>query len=217
MVSDWLMWQLADSAFPTGGFAHSAGLEAAWHHGLVVDGPSVADFIRAGLRQCTHGALVFLRATWRDSQRFVETDQQCDLFLNNHVANRASRAQGRAFLTAATRIFPDTSAALLLKHVRDEKAAAHLAPVFGAVACSLGLDESQTTNLFLFMFVRSCLSSAVRLGIIGPLEAQKIQSQLPLQEESVANTSAEIPVQTTPLLDLVQATQDRLYSKLFQS
>jgi urease accessory protein len=32
---DWLLWQLADSAFPTGGFAHSGGLEAAWQHGEI--------------------------------------------------------------------------------------------------------------------------------------------------------------------------------------
>ena len=33
--NQWLLWQLADSAFPTGGFAHSGGLEAAWQNGEV--------------------------------------------------------------------------------------------------------------------------------------------------------------------------------------
>ena len=34
-VPEALVWQLVDSAFPTGAFAHSLGLEAAWHHGEV--------------------------------------------------------------------------------------------------------------------------------------------------------------------------------------
>lgn len=29
MPSDWIAWQLCDSAFPAGAFAHSGGLEAA--------------------------------------------------------------------------------------------------------------------------------------------------------------------------------------------
>src|SRR5438270_9320121 len=34
-VSDWVIWQLVDSAFPGGGFAHSAGLEAALQLGEI--------------------------------------------------------------------------------------------------------------------------------------------------------------------------------------
>ena len=37
-VTDWAVWQLVDPLLPTGGFAHSQGLEAAAHAGLVAGG-----------------------------------------------------------------------------------------------------------------------------------------------------------------------------------
>jgi hypothetical protein len=53
---DWLVWQLADSALPTGGFAHSGGLEAAWQHGEVRQSSQLASFIEASLEQLGHGS-----------------------------------------------------------------------------------------------------------------------------------------------------------------
>ena len=212
-ISQWLVWQLADSAFPSGGFAHSSGLEAAWREGLVNDGPSIAAFVRTSLRQCERGLVGFVRATWSDPENFIEADQACDLFINNHVANRASRSQGRAFLTSVSRIFPAASLSNLLATARRQQTPTHLAPVFGLACASIGLSEVQTIDLFLFILLRGCVSAAVRLGIIGPIEAQQIQSQITFDRELPNETA----FQTAPLLDLLQATQDRLYSKLFQS
>ena len=85
----------------------------------------------------------------------------------------------------------------------------------------LGCDGQATARLYLFMSVRGWLSAAVRLGIIGPHEAQRMQASLSPQiaECSLAgwNLSADLAAQTTPLLDILQAGHDRLYSKLFQS
>jgi urease accessory protein len=209
---EWLIWQLADTAFPVGGLAHSNGLEAAWHHGAVVDGPTLDAFVRMGLRQTARGTLRFVREARDRPEAFAEIDADCDLFLNNHVGNRASRAQGRAFLAATGRIFGMTCTEPLADAVRDGIAAAHLAPVFGAVMGGLHVSPARTDSLFLFMFARGCISGAVRLGIVGPLEGQQIQSRL--QAEPGTSDSA---VQTAPVLDLLQATQDRLYSRLFQS
>src|ERR1700749_2765699 len=95
--NDWLLWQLADSAFPTGGFAHSAGLEAAWQHGEVRNRNELVSFVEASLHQLGRAALPFVTAAHAEPERLEEFDIFCDAFTINHVANRASRAQGRAF------------------------------------------------------------------------------------------------------------------------
>jgi urease accessory protein len=75
--------------------------------------------------------------------------------------------------------------------------------------------------MFLHLALRGALSAAVRLGACGPAEAQAIHRRLhPALEAALAGArgrSLDELAQTAPLLELVQATQDRLYSRLFQS
>ncbi|MBM3875880.1 MAG: hypothetical protein FJ386_04060 [Verrucomicrobia bacterium] len=209
---DWLLWQLADSAFPTGGFGHSGGLEAACQHGEVTRA-GLPGFLEASLRQCARAALPLVTAAHTESQRLTEFDQLCDAFLSNHVANRASRLQGRAFWTAVTRAF--------LPELAEPPELCHLAPVFGVLTQRLAITAPSAARLFLFLHLRGLVSSAVRLGVIGPLEAQAVQHRLGTVAEAVATQAASFTLdnltQTAPLLDLWQGAQDRLYSRLFQS
>jgi urease accessory protein len=71
--------------------------------------------------------------------------------------------------------------------------------------------------MYQFMTTRGILSAAVRLGAIGPIQAQQMQAAIALEQRLTGPTSDQTPVQTAPLLDLIQATHERLYSKLFQS
>jgi urease accessory protein len=219
---DWLLWQLADSAFPTGGFAHSAGLEAAWQHGEVRDRVDLDLFIKTSLGQSRNAALPFVAAAYDEPGRFAELDRLCDAFHTNHVANRASRLQGRAFLAAVERIrdrgvVPEADA----DRSAERPEFAHFAPSFGVALNGLAVTRAATFRLFVFNHLRAILAAAVRLNIIGPMEAQATQRACSAQAEQIAVEGGALALadlaQTAPLLDLWQGSQDRLYSRLFQS
>jgi urease accessory protein len=212
---DFILWQLADSAFPTGGFAHSNGLEAAWQHGEVRGRDDLHAFVEASLSQLGRASLPLMLATFDAPSRLREADAFCEALLTNHVANRASRIQGRAFLTAMERIFKCNRGA------QPSPVTCHFAPVFGACLRGLEVSRGPAIRLFFFNHLRSVLAGAVRLNIVGPMEAQSMQHKLSTSAESVGreceNLTLDQIAQTAPLLDLWQGAQDRLYSRLFQS
>lgn len=217
---DYVLWQLIDSGFPSGGFAHSSGLEANMHHGRVGDGAGVLAFARQALLQAGRSALPIVSAAHRDTGALTELDLLSDAFLSNPIANRASRAQGRALLTSVSRSFPQIRLAGIGESLSNG-ACAHYAPIFGAVFHALDIDLIDTQRAFLFISVRGVTSAAVRLGLIGAYEAQSMQTELASSiERTIDRCGSLVPseiAQTAPLLDLCQSTHDRLYSRLFQS
>ena len=127
-----------------------------------------------------------------------------------------SRAQGRAFSTAVKRIFE-----IEFSHDGVDLPFNHLAPVFGRCLRSLKISRAMTCRIFLFNHLRGLLASAVRLNIIGPMEAQIFQHRLVTKVDLVLKTCEALSLddiaQTAPLLEVWQGAQDRLYSRLFQS
>jgi urease accessory protein len=186
-------------------------------------------FIKSSLDQLGHASLPFAMAAFHAPEKLAEFDTLCDAFTTNHVANRASRAQGRAFLTAVERIFPERRAPARLADPTDKPLAeaglgapfAHFSPVFGACLRKLEVPRETSTRLFIFNQLRAILAAAVRLNIVGPMEAQVIQHSLSYKTEEVLKYCESLTLddiaQTAPLLDLWQGAQDRLYSRLFQS
>jgi urease accessory protein len=218
-MSDWLAWQVVDSAFPTGTFAHSWGLEAAWQQGEIETPAALEAFVHASVQQTAFASMPLVNAAYRQPDRLEALDELADAFLLNVVANRASRIQGRTLLTTACRVWPSAALADVAK--RAQSLCAHVAPVTGVTFRATGLPLATVQRVTLYATARGVLSAAVRLGIVGSYEAQRMQHACGHTLERLAARCADLSehdlVQTAPVVDLLQAGHDRLYSRLFQS
>ena len=218
-MSDWLTWQIIDSAFPTGVFAHSWGLESAWQHGDVDGVAALRRFLETSVHQTGYAVLPLVNAAFDDPNQLEALDDVADAFLVNSVANRASRIQGRTLVATAAQVWP--LPALQALEERVLATCAHAGPVSGAVFKTLGLTRASTQRVVLFGTARGVLSAAVRLGIVGSYEAQRLQTMCMPCLDRVAIECADLALgdlaQTAPLIDMLQAGHDRLYSRLFQS
>jgi len=221
IAARWRILQIADSGFPTGGFAHSAGLEAAVHLGEVRSAAQFESLLPAHLWNVGHTSLPFVAAAHEAPESARALCAWIDACLTSHVANRASRTQGRAFLATSAEVFEDARIAELATAARSREMRPHLAPLFGATLRILGVDHLEALALHLQNALRGMTSAAVRLGVVGPLEAQRLQVRHGQTLDAVLRECAPLrPEQASsvaPLLDLFGATHDAMYSRLFQS
>lgn len=102
-------------------------------------------------------------------------------------------------------------------------ASAHLAPLFGAVASLCGLSLRQTAYVFMLSHVKALVSAAVRAGLFGPYQAQRILAGGEVQSlltEVIArewDTAVEEAGQSVPVMDLWIGRHELLYSRIFNS
>lgn len=104
-----------------------------------------------------------------------------------------------------------------------QAASAHFAPLFGVVARALGIPAPQAAYVFVLGHVRALTSAAMRAGVFGPFQAQRILAgdrARGLVAAAIArewDTPFERTGQTAPALDLWAGRHEVLYSKIFNS
>ena len=183
----------------------------------LVDRTCLESWLAEALDAAAHAALPLLTAAHQDPERIQEWDALAEAWLWNPPANRASRTQGQAWLTTAHAAFPTQGLDDLKRTLRAAASPGHQAPVLGAILARLGLSLDEARRLALFLHLRALISTAIRLGLIGPLEAQGIQHRLAPALEAAATTLVPCEDMATiaPLSELAHLHHDRLYSRLF--
>jgi urease accessory protein len=104
---------------------------------------------------------------------------------------------------------------------RDSGVQAHFLMALAATLRIAGFSLPEAQSLLLHMALRDQLGAAVRLGLIGSLQAQGLHSRaLPLAEglrRRQAAATYHRARKTAPMIEMGQAGHPYLYSKLFQS
>jgi len=217
----WLIWQVIDSAFPVGGFAHSGGLEAATQLGFIRSSDDLLTFARTALHQSSKLAAPFMIAVLNEPAHFDELNERYDVLTVNAVANAASRAQGAAMLSAGEAILGTTAIKEARARLRGASGFTHLPHAFALLTSAATIPQRIAIDAFFFQQARSLLSAAVRLSLVGPMESQRLLITLNAERTALIDTafatSIDDAAQTAPTLDLLQSLHERLYSRLFVS
>ncbi|KAG0609120.1 hypothetical protein M758_8G159600 [Ceratodon purpureus] len=226
---DWTTWQMIDSILPTGGFAHSYGLEAAVQAGLVYDGQTLERFAVMTVENAGALLLPFVYAASRVREMGVEAWVVLDCGLHavmaNGVARAASVGQGKALVRLAGGVFKEIAAevAAIRGCVMGKPARAHghHAVVVGRLLGLLGVDAVTAQRVYLYLTLRDVLSAATRLNLVGPMEAALLQHRHAQLAERVmgkyANRSVLDAHQIAPVIDTLQGSHTQLFSRLFCS
>jgi len=213
---------LCDSLFPTGGFAHSDGLEAATAAGLVATADDLRQWMAACLDETlgrSDGPAVLMAV-----ERFLagrlgaieELDAEVHALRPSSAARRASRAMGARLMKTWQRMHPHPDIERLL--VRADRG--HTLPVaFGVVCASTRLDARTAAEAFIYTRLAATVSCAMRLMPIGQSEAHAVlASVLAGVPDAVDAMVARRQVEAfAPALDVVVMSQQYVRSRLFRS
>ncbi|XP_033109557.1 urease accessory protein F-like, partial [Anneissia japonica] len=173
--------QIVDSGFPTGSFSHSLGYESAVKHQHIKTMAQFKEFVITVLENIGSSYLPLLCKAYKKSEdvdEIIALDAYNEACLSNHIANRASVQQGKSLIATASETFSDERLLTLKKHIQSEKLKGHQAVMFGCLCSYLHISLEEALSAFLFSSLRTIIASSVRLGNMGPLEAQRTQFEL---------------------------------------
>jgi urease accessory protein len=209
-----LIW--LSPAFPIGAFAYSQGLETAAARGIVTDATTLTDWLTA---LAEHGSLrndliilsLVHRAPNDDVIRMLS--ELAAALQPSHERAEETLLQGQAFLDAYHAAWADGETLPL------ERAPLHVA--VGAASRAHGFDLAPTLLAYATAFATNMVSAAIRLGVIGQFDGQRVLAALMhhLRESvSCAMTAGEDDLgSATFAADLMSIRHETQAVRLFRS
>ncbi|GAB3418170.1 urease accessory protein UreF [Flindersiella endophytica] len=212
---------LADGRFPSGGHAHSGGLESAVQAGRVHDIPSLEGFLLGRLHTSGMVGAALAAAVCAGADP-AAADVAADVRTPAPPLRQVSRSQGRALIRAGRAIWPSPRL--------DELAAArpdgpHQPVAFGLLAAVAGVPPDQAALASAHGSISGPASAAIRMLGLDPYAVHAVLARLGSACEQVAREAAtaagkplrELPMASAPLLDISAADHATWEVRLFAS
>jgi urease accessory protein len=180
---------LADSRLPTGGHAHSGGVEAAVERGLLSNEADLALFLAGRLRGsgpviaavAAAGCLLTVDTEW------ARWDAAVSARTPSAAMREASRVQGAALLRTARRVWPSTALEALHQTARP-----HHPLVLGTVVAAVGDGPDVAALLALHHLLGGACAAALRLLGLDPIAVAAVQAQASGPAEQLALAATRV-------------------------
>lgn len=216
--------QVSDTAFPTGSFSHSMGLEAFAEAGELKNAEDLRRVVEMHLSSLATSDCVALRTAYAagSEERLMEVDRLLSATKLSREMRSASTATGKRFL-ANMKTFGVRSGPLQDFAQAVEKGASpgNLAVGWGAAAPPLGFGVSEALLSYLYSASASFVAAGQKLVPLGQSAAQKLLFDLSGKIDEAMNKSKEIEMDSiysfVPLLDVRSMLHERQRVRLYIS
>ena len=221
--------QLFDSAFPTGAYAHSFGLEGLVQLGFVKQSDdSFSDFIKKPIfNYLIHVDLPLLRLAYNsyqdsDYNQLNTLDQLAYACQGSWELRQASSKIGKQLLQLSARMYHDDAAmSEVCEHMKTHLNNTQITLVLGVLSSKLALPESAVLSAYSTQTIMAYAQAAIKLLHIGPTQVQSFIQKLSIHipsivEESLTVSEGEIGL-SSPCWDIASSRHEYAEERLFIS
>jgi len=221
--------QLADSAFPSGAYTLSGGLETLIEEGIVHDAAGMAGCVRARLiGRSARGDLAALVAAHRaaserpaDVATVVAIDRRLEASKLAAEERQGSRRVGRRIASEMIRLTASPALVAFVEAIEDGSTPGTAAVSYGVAASALGIPERQAALAAAHAEALGLLAVGVRLGTIGHGDQQRIlrdaREDIARAVDIAEATDWRTLTPFAPGLDIAMARHETSLGRLFAS
>lgn len=220
--------QINDSAFPTGSFAHSFGMETYVQENVIRNDEDLWEFCDMYLRQNLASTdAIFVKEAFKlakngDKEGLIHLEKLCHGIKLAPETREGSAMMGRQFLQT---IYPLHDDHELLTYwyekFKRKEIKGHHSIAYGIYCALVGADIQDTVEAFLYSSVTALVQNAIRSVPLGQQTGVRtVYSLLPVMKEtarSVMNKGLDDLDNNTVALELASMRHEYLYSRLFIS
>jgi urease accessory protein len=216
--------QISDTAFPTGSFSHSMGLEAFAEAGELGSAQDLKSLVDLYLRSLATSDGVALRAACdAELEKLLRIDRRLSATKPTRELRTASSATGKRFLVSVSALGVGDAGHLgeFTAAVQAGASPGNLAVGFGVVASPLGLDPEEVLLAYLYASAASLVAAGQKLVPLGGSAAQRVLFDLWEEIIRAAEKSKEVVLEEmyafSPTIDVRSMLHERQRTRLYIS